>query len=79
VRQSPADHGAAFGTLTARKREVLQLIAEGKSTKEAASMLQVSIKTIEAHRAQIMARLRIHNVAGLTKFAIHEGLTSPEP
>jgi DNA-binding NarL/FixJ family response regulator len=58
---------------------VLQLVAEGKTTKEAARMLQVSVKTIEAHRAQIMSKLRIHSVAGLTKFAIHEGLTSPEP
>jgi len=79
VRHSPHEHGASFGTLTAREREVLQLIAEGKSTKEAANMLQVSVKTIESHRAQIMAKLRIHSVAGLTKFAINEGLTSSEP
>jgi DNA-binding NarL/FixJ family response regulator len=79
VRHVPADRGAAYGTLTPRQREVLQLIAEGKTTKEMAARLHVSIKTIEAHRAQIMSTLNIHSIAGLTKFAIHEGLTSAEP
>lgn len=64
--------------LTAREREVLQLIAEGWSTKDIASRLYVSIKTVETHRRQIMKKLDIHTVADLTKYAIREGLTSLE-
>jgi len=64
--------------LTPREREVLQLLAEGKNTKEIASALNVSVKTVETHRAQIMGRLDLHSVAELTKFAIREGLTSLE-
>ena len=56
--------------LTPRQREVLQLIAEGHSTKEIARRLHVSVKTIETHRAQIMERLDIHHVAGLVQYAI---------
>jgi DNA-binding NarL/FixJ family response regulator len=56
--------------LTPRQSEVLQLIAEGNSTKEIARRLQISVKTIETHRAQIMERLDIHNVAGLVQYAI---------
>ncbi|MFQ5674326.1 MAG: response regulator [bacterium] len=62
--------------LSAREREVLQLIAEGKSTKEVAATLHVSVKTIETHRQKIMQKLNIHSVAGLTRFAIREGLSS---
>ena len=62
--------------LSHREREVLQLLAEGKSTKEMAAVLHISIKTIDAHRQQIMGRLGIHSVAELTKYAIREGLTS---
>ncbi len=61
--------------LTAREREVLQLLSEGKKTKDIASVLQVSIKTAEFHRQQIMEKLNIHSIAELTKFAIREGLT----
>jgi DNA-binding NarL/FixJ family response regulator len=57
---------------------VLQLIAEGRSTKEIAADLGLSIKTIEAHRAQVMDRLGIHDVPGLVRFAIRAGLISPE-
>jgi DNA-binding NarL/FixJ family response regulator len=64
--------------LTSREREVLQLIAEGKNTKEVAFSLNVSVKTIEAHRLRIMEKLDIHNIAELTKYAIREGLTSEE-
>lgn len=64
--------------LTPRERETLQLIAEGKSTKEIALYLNVSIKTIESNRRQIMQKLDIHNVADLTKYAISEGLTTLE-
>jgi DNA-binding NarL/FixJ family response regulator len=66
----------AFTVLTPREREVLQLIAEGNTTKEIASALQVSVKTIETHRQQMMEKLNIRSVAELTKYAIREGLTS---
>jgi DNA-binding NarL/FixJ family response regulator len=61
--------------LSARERQVLQLIAEGASTKEIAAHLGVSIKTIDTHRRQIMERLNLHSIAELTKYAIREGLT----
>lgn len=64
--------------LTAREREVLQLLAEGKATKQIANELGVSIKTIETYRRQIMQKLDIDSVAGLTKYAIREGITSLE-
>lgn len=64
--------------LTARQREVLQLIAEGKNTKEIADVLGISIKTVEAHRLQLMARLNIHDVPGLVRYAIRSGLVSAE-
>jgi len=64
--------------LTPKEREVLQLIAEGRSTKEIAGKLNVSVPTIETHRQHIMEKLDIHTVAELTKFAIREGLTSLE-
>jgi two-component system response regulator NreC len=67
---------SAFSVLTAREREVLQLMAEGNSTSQIAHSLCVSVKTVEAHRKQLMNKLGIHNVAGLTKYAIREGLTS---
>lgn len=60
--------------LTARQREVLQLIAEGKNTKEIAYTLGTSIKTVETHRAHIMERLDIHDIVGLTHFAIRWGI-----
>ena len=62
--------------LSGREREVLQMIAEGKSTKEIAFKLFVSTKTVETHRKQIMDKLNIRTIAGLTKYAIREGLTS---
>ncbi len=65
--------------LTDKEREVLQLIAEGRKTKEIAERLHISVKTVEARRSKIMEKLNINNVAGLTKFAIREGLTSIEP
>lgn len=64
--------------LTARQREVLQMIAEGKNTKEIAATLEISVKTVEAHRLQLMARLNIHDVAGLVRYAIRSGLVSPD-
>lgn len=62
--------------LTSREREVIQLIAEGHRTKQIASHLNLSVKTIETHRSQAMDKLNLHSVAELTKFAIREGLTS---
>lgn len=64
--------------LTQRQREILQLIAEGNATREIAERLAISVKTVETHRAQLMARLGIYDVAGLTRFAIRVGLISPE-
>jgi DNA-binding NarL/FixJ family response regulator len=65
--------------LTPREREVLQLLAEGKSTRQIASCLYVSGSTVATHRQNIMDKLDIHTIAGLTKYAIREGLTSLEP
>ncbi|MDE1903278.1 MAG: response regulator transcription factor [Alphaproteobacteria bacterium] len=64
--------------LTPRQREILQLIAEGKSSKQIAQLLDASVKTIESHRASLMERLDIHDVAGLVRYAIRHGLVSPE-
>ena len=61
--------------LTRRELQVLQLIAEGNSTKEMAAILAISEKTVETHRKQIMDKLDIHTVAGLTKYCVREGLT----
>jgi DNA-binding NarL/FixJ family response regulator len=65
-------------TLTTRQREILQLIAESKSTKEIASILKLSAKTVESHRLQLMDRLDIRDVAGLVRYAIRQGLVSAE-
>jgi DNA-binding NarL/FixJ family response regulator len=62
--------------LTMREREVLQLLAEGKTVKQIASQLYLSIKTVHTHRKQIMDKLNIHSIAELTKYALREGLTS---
>jgi two-component system, NarL family, response regulator NreC len=77
VSDSPRSHSKhAFSLLTDREREVLQLIAEGKSTKQIASHLNISTKTIESHRRQVMGKLNIRNIADLTKYALREGLIS---
>ena len=62
-------------TLTIREREVVQLLAEGKTTLETAGILKVSAKTVETHRRNAMAKLKIYSVAELTKYALREGLT----
>jgi DNA-binding NarL/FixJ family response regulator len=64
--------------LTPRQHQVLQLLAEGKNTKEVASVLQISAKTVETHRMQLMDRLDIHDVPGLVRFAIRSGLVSSQ-
>lgn len=63
--------------LTPRKRQVLQLIAEGKTTKEVAQLLGISVKTAESHRTRIMGKLDIHDTAGLVRYAIRQGLIRP--
>ncbi len=78
VRLLPETELATFSSLSPREREVLQLIAEGKSTREIASALNLSTKTIETHRQQVMEKLNLHSIAELTKCAVREGLTSLE-
>jgi DNA-binding NarL/FixJ family response regulator len=63
--------------LTPRQREILQLISEGKSSKEVAQLLDISLKTVESHRSQIMERLNIHDLAGLVRYAVRTGLVNP--
>ena len=75
LARSTDGESTAFSVLSAREREVLQLLAEGKTTKEIAGKLHVSAKTIETHRKQIMQKLNMHSIAELTKYAIREGLT----
>jgi PAS domain S-box-containing protein len=64
--------------LTPRQREILHLIARGYATREIAVQLHVSVKTVESHRAQLMQRLNIHDVASLTRFAIRNGIVPPD-
>jgi DNA-binding NarL/FixJ family response regulator len=73
------EEDSAFSVLTRREREVLQLLAEGKTTKQVALCLYISPKTVEAHRLNIMNKLNMDSIAELTKYAIQEGLTLPEP
>jgi DNA-binding NarL/FixJ family response regulator len=73
-----ADERGPLEGLSQRQREILQLIAEGRSTKEIAGIFEVSVKTIETHRARLMERLDIHDVAGLVRFAIRSGLVDSE-
>ncbi len=68
---------SGVSVLTDREREVLQLIAEGLSSKEIASMLGVSLKTVDSHRSNLMEKLDIHKVSGLVRFAIRAGLVEP--
>lgn len=78
VTHGGGDFSNAFQKLTAREREVLQLMAEGYATKEIATRLHVSVKTVETHRRQLMEKLQLYSVAEVTKYAIREGLTSLE-
>ena len=79
MHDAPPERKSAFSVLTRREREVLQLMAEGNSTKQIAVQLHISPKTVEAHRLRIMNKLNLDNVALLTKYAIQEGLTPAEP
>ena len=74
VQTSGASEASAFGVLSSREREVLQLLAEGKSTKQIGDLLHVSVKTVETHRQHIMDKLHLRTVAELTRYAIREGL-----
>ncbi|MCX5654809.1 MAG: response regulator transcription factor [Planctomycetota bacterium] len=78
VSNLPAGAAKAGSALSAREREVLQLIADGKTTKQVAATLHTSISTVETHRRHIMEKLHLFSVAELTKYAIREGLTSPD-
>lgn len=75
----PDEEKSAFSILSQREREVLQLFAEGKTTKQIGLCLYISPKTVESHRLRIMDKLDIDNIAQLTKYAIQEGLTGLEP
>jgi two-component system response regulator NreC len=74
----PETQLSVFSLLSPRERQVLQLIAEGKTTKQIALNLKVSVKTVETYRQQIMDKLDMNSIAELTKYAIREGLTSLE-
>jgi DNA-binding NarL/FixJ family response regulator len=77
-RQSLDPKADNVKTLTPRMREIVQLIAEGRSTKEIAFLLNLSVKTIETHRMHLMARLDLHDVAGVVRYALRTGLISAE-
>jgi two-component system, NarL family, response regulator NreC len=79
VRNFPEKKDSVFSVLSKREREVLQLLTEGKTTKQIAKSLHISTKTVEVHRLNVMNKLKIDNIAQLTKYAIQEGLTLPEP
>lgn len=73
--QNPnADPGDPYGSLTPREREVFHLVAEGRSTKEVARLLDISVKTAENHRSRVIDKLRVHNTAGLVRYAVLHGL-----
>ncbi len=73
-RAQGEEKNTALGRLSGREREVLQLIAEGKSSAEVGVLLHISVRTVDTHRHNIMTKLEIHSIAGLTKFAIRHGL-----
>jgi len=75
VQNSAAQTGSAYSILTNRELEILQAVAEGKSTKEIALELSISTKTVETHRQQLMDKLDMHSIAELTKYAIREEIT----
>jgi len=76
VKKNTQDKPTIYSKLTPREREILQLIAEGKNTKEIARRLSISIKTVATHRKHIKKKLKVESIAELTKIAIKEGLTS---
>jgi len=76
--ERPRGAASPYQLLTPRQREILQLITEGHTTKEIAQRLQLSVKTVETHRTQLMQRLDLHDIAGLVRYAIRLGLLSPD-
>lgn len=78
ARAPAAPEGGPLEALTPRQREILQLVAEGHTTRDIATTLDLSAKTVEAHRTQIMERLGIHDLAGLVRFAIRVGLITAD-
>ena len=78
INQAPEGEAPAFSRLSQRELEVLQFLTEGKSVAQIASILCISVKTVETHRLKIMNKTGMHNIAELTKYAVREGLTSLE-
>lgn len=78
LRARPSPSSGSDKPLSAREREVVQRIAEGKSSKEIATILHIAVPTVDTHRRQIMDKLHLRTIAELTKYAIREGLTSAE-
>ncbi len=76
-RAESHDGGGAHAAMTAREREIVQLLAEGRSNKEAASVLGISVKTIEAHRANIMRKLHLRSVSELVRYAVRNKIVQP--
>ncbi|MGA2678424.1 MAG: response regulator transcription factor [Sedimentisphaerales bacterium] len=79
MRRPANTKDSAFSILSQREREVLQLLTEGNATKQIGKRLHISAKTVEVHRLNLMNKLKIDSIAQLTKYAIQEGLTQPEP
>ncbi|MGB4068635.1 MAG: response regulator transcription factor [Nitrospira sp.] len=77
-RTNPEGLSGPLARLSSRQREILQLIAEGQTTKDIAQRLNLSVKTVETHRSQLMERLDIHDVPGLVRFAMRVGLIQPD-
>lgn len=77
LHSADGHNGSVFLVLTPRERQVLQLIAEGRATKEIAGDLNLSVKTIETHRRQLMEKLNLYSIAELTRYAVRGGLVSP--
>jgi DNA-binding NarL/FixJ family response regulator len=77
LRTAAAGSGGAFGSLTRREREVLQLVAESHSTRRIAARLGISAKTAGNHRTNLMRKLNVHDAAGLTRYALQSGILGP--
>jgi len=75
-RVGPQRHTTAYDLLSARDREIIQLLAEGYTSKEIAERLGLAVSSVETYRSQIMAKLNLHSIAALTKYAIREGITT---
>ncbi len=76
--EAPTNASSVYAILTPREREVLQLLSEGKPTKQIAYLLGLSVKTVETQAQKVMKKLNFRSIAELTKYAIREGLTSLE-